>query len=71
MKRPKHAQDHIVAPKIYRNTPIITGDYDLDASIMHGKHSPAMESKLKDHTKQVIYGQRTGYNSYDGYSGDD
>jgi hypothetical protein len=38
---------------------------------MHGKHSPAMESKLKDHTKQVIYGQRTGYNSYDGYSGDD
>jgi hypothetical protein len=71
MKRPKHAQDHTVAPKMYRNTPNITGDYDLDASIMHGKHSPAMESKLKGHVKETVYGPKTGYDGYQGYSGDD
>lgn len=71
MKRPKYATDHTVAPKIYRHTPNITGDYDLDASIMHGKHSPAMESKLKTHRSETVYGPKTGYDGYQGYSGDD
>jgi len=72
MKRPKSCNNHSCAPRIYRKTPNITGDYDLDASIMHGKHSPAMQSKLETHidTMHTIYGPR-GYDNYSGYSGDD
>jgi hypothetical protein len=62
---------HNCAPKAWRKTPIITGDYDLDASITHGRHSPAMKHKLKDHTGDTIYGEKTGYDGYKGYSKDD
>ena len=49
----------------------MTGDYDLDASIMHS-HSKALPGKLSTHTiKNEPYGPKTGYDGYSGYSGDD
>jgi len=71
MKRPKHSNDHYAAPKAWRHTPNMTGDYDLDASIMHS-HSKALPGKLSTHTiKNEPYGPKTGYDGYSGYSGDD
>jgi hypothetical protein len=69
MKRPKHAHDHLVAPKSWRHTPNMTGDYDLDASIMHGNNK-SVPNKIATHTKQDSYGPKR-YAGYDGYSGDD
>jgi hypothetical protein len=63
---------HKIAPKAWRGTKNITGDYDLDASIAHGKHSKGMKPKLETHTsKETVYGPKTGYDGYSGYSGDD
>ncbi len=69
MKRPKHAVDHSIAPKAWRHTPNITGDYDMDASIMHS-NSKALPGKLDTHVKNA-YGYRTMYNGYGGLTGDD
>lgn len=71
MKRPKHCTDHSCAPKSWRHTPNITGDYDMDASIMHS-NSKALPSKLETHviSDSGAYGPHR-YNGYSGYKGDD
>ncbi len=63
---------HECAPKEWRKTPNLTGDYDLDETIMH-RHNGDMPKRLKVYTKdsKVSYGNKTGYNGYRGYSGDD
>jgi hypothetical protein len=75
LRKPKGVRNHSVAPKEWRRTSNITGDYDMDASILHSKNQ-AVPTKLKmyvksDLGKDPIYGQRTGYDGYSGYSGDD
>ena len=39
MKRLRSVTCHDCAPKEYRHTPKMTGDYDLDATIMHRRNS--------------------------------
>jgi hypothetical protein len=49
----------------------MTGDYDMDASIMHNRNE-ALPEKLKQHlAPRPAYRPRTGYRSYHGYHGDD
>lgn len=60
------------APKGWHDVPNCTGDYDLDATILHRSNSdlPArLEMYVKD--RHNAYGIKTGYNSYNGNSGDD
>lgn len=51
----------------------MTGDYEMDASILHCKNC-SVPDKLKQHlTDRNAYAQRTNYagGSYRGYHGDD
>jgi hypothetical protein len=62
---------HIFAPKLWRKTPNITGDYDFDSSICHCKNSEG-QSKVEMHTAYGnAYHPITGYHGYNNYSGDD
>ena len=72
MKKPKGIEQHKCSPKDWRKTPMITGDYDMDATIMHNNNKD-VPKRLALYTKKNsnAYGPRTAYNGYDGYSGDD
>jgi len=72
MRQPRGTKLHTFAPSIWRRTPNITGDYEMDASIVHCKNK-AVPSKLRMYllTDEPGYGPRTGYDGYSGYSGDD
>ena len=74
MRQPKGRPHHEYAPKAWRRTAVITGDYDMDASIVHCKNK-AVPGKLKMYVaanhEQSEYGTRSGYNGYSGYSGDE
>ena len=67
-----HGRCHVCAPKEWRSTPDLTGDYDMDATILHRSNSD-LPNRLELYTKTDLnsYSPRTGYNSYHGYSGDD
>lgn len=61
------------APKAWHNVPNLTGDYDLDATILHRKN-PNLPKRLALYVKSrpKAYGQTSGYNAYHAYSrGDD
>ena len=71
MRKPKGYRNHTMAPKAWRRTANLTGDYEMDASILHSKNK-SVPDKLKTHLlSQEPYGARTGYDGYHGYSGDD
>jgi hypothetical protein len=75
MRKPKGVRNHTVAPPEWRRTANITGDYEMDASILHNKNK-SVPSKLKMYVKTDIggnptYGPRTAYDGYSAYSGDD
>lgn len=72
MRGQAHNGNHECAPKPWRDVPNMTGDYDLDATIMH-RDNPALPDRLSLYVKQRgrTYGARTGYGGYHGYSGDD
>ena len=63
---------HQLAPRDWRIVPNITGDFDLDASILfrEDKDLPDRLALYVRHQK-LTYGPRTGYSSSHGYSGDD
>ena len=63
---------HTCAPKLYRHTPQITGSYELDAGIARNgnKNLPARVAMFVE-PNDNIYGSKTGYSGYHGYSGDD
>jgi hypothetical protein len=61
---------HQLAPKLWRHTENLTGDYVFDASIAHCKN-PDMKHKLGQHIIREGYGPRTNYSGYSGLSGDD
>ena len=72
MRRPKGVACHNCAPKEWRRTPRVTGDYDFDESIMrNGNKDMARKLKMYRLTDEPGYGPRTGYNGYSGYSGDE
>jgi hypothetical protein len=62
---------HTCAPEHWRTTPNMTGDYDLDAAIMHNRNSDLPQRLNLYLAPRPAYRPRTGYHSYDGYHGDD
>ena len=66
-----HGRTHMLAPKEWQSTPDITGDYDLDATLLH-RHNKDLPHRLDLYVKDSLrsYGARTAYNSYRRYSGD-
>lgn len=62
---------HDCAPKEWRGVPKITGDYDLDATIVHRKNGD-LPRRLALYTRQVGQGQtHRAYHGYSGNHGDD
>jgi hypothetical protein len=71
MKSLKGVECHKCAPKEWRDTPNLTGSFELDAMVMHTKNRD-MADRLPHHVASGnSYGFRTGYSGYSGYSGDD
>ena len=72
MHRLAHSGCHDCAPKDWHSVPVVSGDYDLDATILH-RSNKDLPDRLEMYVKQRVnaYGARTGYNGYHGYSGDD
>lgn len=74
MHRLAHNGAHVNdAPKGWHSVPNCTGDYDLDATIMHRTNSD-MPKRLELYLKRGksgVYGPLTGYNGYKNYHGDD
>jgi hypothetical protein len=60
------------SPKGWHSVPIVTGDYDFDASIMH-KSNRDMPARLRQHlaTSNPRYTPRTAYHGYSGNHGDE
>ena len=67
-----HRGCHQCAPRDWRKTPNLTGDYDLDATILHRRNKD-IAHRLELYTKRSghSYGPSTAYNSIHAYSGDD
>ena len=64
-----HAQ-HECAPAEWRNTPDMTGSYELDATIARTKNVD-LPARLRLYMEnEVAYGARTGYDGYHNYGGD-
>ncbi len=76
MHRLAHQGSHrTCSPKPWHAVPKISGDYDLDATIMHRKNSD-MARRLETYVKKPAtvggaYGPRSGYSGYKGDSGDE
>ena len=72
MRRPRGVPNHELAPKEWRRTPNMSGDYDLDATIIHRKNRD-MAKKLDMHITKRAYKPKSGYRGggYSGYHGDD
>lgn len=71
MHRLCHGGCHINGPKGWHDVPVVSGDYDLDATILH-RDNKNMPKRLNLYVKRggAGYGPRTGYNAYKTYSGD-
>ena len=65
MKKPKAYANHECAPKAWRGVPNMSGDYDLDASMIYGsgRKNPTVLEKVEQHlgTGYVKLGNRTAY----------
>lgn len=61
MRKPKTFSNHKCCPEDWRNTPDMTGSYELDAMIMHTSNRD-MADRLKDHlTSDEAYKINNGY----------
>lgn len=71
MRNLAHQGNHECAPKDWRDVPIVTNDYDLDATLMH-RDNPNLPARLSLYVKHVVkpYGPITAYRGYHGYGGD-
>lgn len=67
-----HKGTHQCAPREWRNTPNLTGDYDLDATILHRRNKDLghrLELYIRKSGKN--YGIKSGYSGSHGYHGDE
>lgn len=66
-----HSGCHTNGPKDWHSVPVMTGDYDLDATILH-RSNKDMPKRLNLYLRRPSpgYGPRTGYDAYNTYSGD-
>lgn len=71
MKHQAQPHCHECAPKEWRETPQVTGSYELDAGIARSKNGDLAKRMKLYCDPQTIYGPRTAYNGYSGYGGDD
>jgi hypothetical protein len=71
MQKIAHKGTHSCAPKPWKDVPNVTGDYDLDATILH-RHNADLPHRLALYTKTGggSYGPLTGYSAYHNYRGD-
>lgn len=69
MRKPRGYANHTAAPASWRSTSNITGDYEMDASILACKNK-SLPAKLADHIagSSGPYTPQTAYNAYSGYS---
>jgi hypothetical protein len=76
MHRLAHQGSHAsCSPKAWHAVPKVTGDYDLDATIMHRKNRD-MATRLGMYLRNPLgvpgaYGPRSNYRGYAGNHGDD
>ena len=63
---------HECCPNEWRRIPCVTGSYEMDAVIAQTKNEN-VKNRLKLYCEQSdnVYGPKTAYNGYRGYSGDD
>ena len=66
-----HHGCHQCAPREWRNTPNVTGDYDLDATILH-RNNKDLAHRLELYTRKSgkTYGMNTGYSGSHNYHSD-
>lgn len=72
MHRLAHNGCHDCAPKAWHDVPLVTGDYDLDATILH-RSNKAIPDRLELYLKKGkggVYGPLTGYGASRNYHGD-
>lgn len=70
MKAPKRPM-HEHCPAEYRQTPNMTGDYEMDASIMASKNSDVPRRLKMYLSGGNAYSPVTNYGGYHNYHGDD
>lgn len=72
MHRLAHRGCHSCAPKGWRDVPVMSGDYDFDATIEH-RSNANLPMRLNLYLKryETAYGSVTGYSGYHNYHGDD
>jgi hypothetical protein len=73
MHRVAHRGCHDCAPRAWRHVPNLTGDYDLDATILHRKN-PDMAHRLSQHIsapRGMAYRPRVAKGANHGNHGDD
>lgn len=72
MYRLAHRGSHSCAPKGWRDVPVVSGDYDFDATIEH-RANRDLPHRLNLYLKRGdnAYGPVTGYDGYSNYHGDD
>jgi len=58
------------APKAWADVPNVTGDYDLDATILH-RNNRDLPHRLQLYTRRTGLGANSGYTGYRNYSRDD
>jgi hypothetical protein len=66
----KNRTHEACAPKPWRDVPDVTGDYDLDATILHRDNADLPNRLALYTTNGNAYGPLTGYNAYHNYRGD-
>lgn len=67
----RHSGNHAACPKEWRGVPNVTGDYDVDGTIMR-RSNKDLPARLNQHLTNSgdAYGQLSAYNGYSGYHGD-
>ena len=67
-----HGGCHQCAPKDWRNVPVLTGDYDLDATVLH-RNNKDLVNRMSLYVRKSgkTYGMKTGYSGTHGYHGDE
>lgn len=65
MQELSHSGTHDCAPKAWRDVPVLAGDYDFDATILH-RNNGDLPDRLALYTvrPRPAYGIRSGYGSY-------
>jgi len=72
MLKINHGHCHQCAPREWRRTPNLTGDYDLDSTILHRRNKD-IGHRLELYLRKGsgTYGTRSAYSGRRGYHGDE